>query len=91
MVHDVMHHMVVIDVVHMAHVMTVETAVREVAVHRRRRGRHGIRLLGHGRRSRGRNDRRRRRWWRTRAGAKKRHDAGNGNQPSWVTHEILPF
>ncbi len=75
MMYDMMmHDVVVIDVVHVMPV-TIVMMHRD----RRRRGRHGVRLLGRRRRGRRGHHRSRLRRWRTRAGADKRQDAGDGS------------
>jgi hypothetical protein len=76
-VHDVVNHVVMIDVVNVVHVVVVPPM--RVTVMSRRCWRHGIGLLGDGRRRRGWYHRSRWRRGRTGAGAEKRQHAGNGN------------
>ena len=84
MVHDVMDHVVVVDVVH---VMVM--AARIAMVDRGRGRRHGIRLLGNRRRGRRRDHRSGSGLRRTGACAKQRQHAGNHKRPM-VNHGVLP-
>jgi hypothetical protein len=66
--HDVVDHVVMVVVVHVMHIVVMMmSAVRVVMMYRRRCRRHGIGLLGDGRRWWCRDDRRGRRWRRARA------------------------
>jgi hypothetical protein len=70
-------HVVMNMTMHVVHGMAAIPVTRVMTARRRRRGRHGIGLLDHGRRRRRRHDRSRRRR-RARTSADQRHDTGNG-------------